>query len=186
MSLSERARTPRIGLAVCLALLASLTAGCTVKPLYSDMASTTGSLAGSDQRLASVAVKPETSRIGLEVRNQLIFLLNGGAAQPANPAYTLELGVFSQNDITAVVQQTKDTEPTAGSIIVTSAYRLTEAATGRIIASGRRSIASSYDIPRQEFAAIRAERDAQNRAARELAELMRHTVAQELDRLPSS
>ena len=41
------------------------------------------------------------------------------------------------------------------------------------------------DIPSQEFAALRAVRDAENRAARELAELLRLVVAQEL-RQPTS
>ncbi|MDP3897357.1 MAG: LPS assembly lipoprotein LptE [Mesorhizobium sp.] len=188
MSLPERrsrTSTPRAGLAFSLALVLLAGAGCTVRPLYSDAATTTGALAGPAERLSSVAVKPETTRHGLEVRNHLLFLLNGGAARTTTPTYTLELGVSSQNATTAVIQQTKDTEPTAGSIILTSTYRLTEIATGKSDAIGRRSISASFDVPRQEFAAMRAERDAQNRAARELAELLRHAVAQDLDRLPA-
>ena len=50
------------------------------------------------------------------------------------------------------------------------------------MSTGRRQIASSYDIPRQEFAAVRAERDAENRAARELAELLRLALAQDLEK----
>ena len=189
MSLPEptmRASFPRLGLAVGLSFAALAAAGCTVRPLYSDTSVTTGALAGSAQsRLSSIAVQPEATRFGLEVRNHLIFLLNGGAAQTAAPAYILHLGVTAQNTVTAVVQQTRDTEPTAGAITLTSAYRLTEIATGKVVGSGQRSISSAFDVPRQEFAAVRAERDAQNRAARELAELVRLAIAQELEKLPA-
>jgi LPS-assembly lipoprotein len=54
-----------------------------------------------------------------------------------------------------------------------------------VVASGTRQFVSSYDVPRQEFAALRAKRDAENRAARELAELIRLAVAQDLTRLPA-
>jgi len=50
------------------------------------------------------------------------------------------------------------------------------------VASGRRSISSSFDRPLQEFAAYRAQRDAEDRAARELADLLHLAVAQDLAR----
>jgi LPS-assembly lipoprotein len=39
---------------------------------------------------------------------------------------------------------------------------------------------SSYDISTQQFAAYRALRDAEDRAARELADLLRLAIAQDL------
>ncbi|TIR45334.1 MAG: hypothetical protein E5X53_37300, partial [Mesorhizobium sp.] len=71
-------------------------------------------------------------------------------------------------------------EPTAGTVTLTANYVLTDAKTGKTIATGRRSIASSYDRPRQEFATYRAQIDAENRAARELADLLRLSIAQDL------
>lgn len=186
MLLSERrwqGALSRRSLAVGLVLATLVASGCTVRPLYSDLGATTGALPSPAARLSSVSVRPESTRYGLEVRNHLIFLLNGGAAEPASPAYTLRLGVTSQIATTAIIQQTTDSEPTARSVTLTSTYSLVDNATGKIVAAGRRNISSSYDIPRQEFAALRAERDAQNRAARELAELLRHAVALDLERL---
>ena len=52
----------------------------------------------------------------------------------------------------------------------------------KVVASGRRQITSSYDVPRQEFAAYRARLDAENRAAREVAELLNLAIAQELSK----
>jgi LPS-assembly lipoprotein len=64
--------------------------------------------------------------------------------------------------------------------VLTSSYVLTKARTGEAVATGTRRISSSYDRSRQEFAALRAERDAENRAARELAELLRLAIAQDI------
>ena len=158
-------------------------AGCTVRPLYSDAALETGSLSGGEtmkSALASVAVKPASNRVELEVRNHLIFLLGGDGSMPAAPRYMVEQNVISATAGSALVQRTVESEPTARQVMVTAAYRLTEIETGKIIGSGRPSITASFDVPQQEFAALRAERDAQNRAAREVAELLRHSIARDL------
>jgi LPS-assembly lipoprotein len=55
-----------------------------------------------------------------------------------------------------------------------------------VVSNGDRQFSASYDVPRQEFAAVRAQRDAENRAARELAELLRLAIAQDLSRAPAS
>ncbi len=164
-----------------LAGLAVISA-CTVRPLYSTSGPQTGAVAPA--RLSAVTVKPATTRVGLEVRIHLIFLLNGGKGEPATAPYSIELSVFSVNSAGATIQITRDSEPTAGVVTATSNYSITDTKTGSVVASGKRSMVASYDIPRQEFAALRALRDAENRAARELAELLRIAIAQELERLP--
>ena len=184
MSLPEmNRRRVALGL-VALAGLAVMSA-CTARPLYSDAGLQTGALAGSAAR-PSILVKPATTRVGLEVRNHLVFLLTGGGDEPADAAYSFEPSVSSVSTDTATVQRTVDTEPTSGQVTVTASYRIIDNKTGEPVAAGRRSMVASYDIPRQEFAAMRALRDAENRAARELAEILRLTIAQELARLPST
>lgn len=168
-----------------LLALAGLVAvsACTVRPLYSTAGLQTGAV--TPNRLSSVIVKPATTRVGLEVRNHLIFLLNGGAGEPASAAYSVETAVNSVRSSGATIQRTRDSEPTAGVVTVSSNYSIIDNKTGNVVAAGKRSIPASYDIPRQEFAALRALRDAENRAARELAELLRIAIAQELERLPT-
>ena len=78
--------------------------------------------------------------------------------------------------------QTDEDEPTAGTVTLTASYVLTDAKTGVVIATGKRSIPSSFDKPTQEFASYRAQLDAENRAARELAEMVSLSVAQDLVR----
>jgi LPS-assembly lipoprotein len=158
-------------------LLAGL-AACTVQPLHG------GGPAGPvSSQLSAIHVSPVDTRQALEVRNHLIFLLGGGAGQPASPAWKLDLDVHSRVSETALIQIGKDNEPSAGTVILSANWRLRDAASGETVASGRRVAQASYDRMRQEFANVRAVRDAENRAARELAEMLRLALAQEVARL---
>lgn len=185
MSLPDQSRKSPVslsrGMAVA-ALVASamVVSACTVRPLYSDAPITPGSSVSTSATLRSIAVKPVDTRYAQEVRNHLIFGFNGGAGQPASPVYSLALGVTAVKTSAAIVQRVTEDEPSAGTMTLTSSYVLTEIKTGKVVARGKRTISSSYDIPRQGYAALRAEKDAQDRAARELAELLQLSIAQDL------
>ena len=177
----------RFAFAAALVAAAASASSCTVRPLYADAGLETGSLAGNPAGLShSVTVKPVETRVGLEVRNHLIFLLYGGRGQPVTADYSVDVGVTTSSTRVAVVQVTRDSEPTSAIVTAASLYKIVDNKTGKPVAAGKRAVSASYDIPRQEFAALRAERDAENRAARELAEILRHTIAQDLERLPAS
>jgi LPS-assembly lipoprotein len=168
-----------LGLLACIAVVSA----CTVRPLYSNAPATASGTASMAAELSSIAIKPVSTRYAQEVRNHLIFLLNGGAGQPPSPAYTLDLNVSRRVEVTTVNQVTTvDDEPTSSTVTMIASYSLKEARTGEVVASGRREIMSSFDVPRQEFAALRAQRDAENRSARELAELLRLSIAQDIAR----
>ena len=175
---SMRGKLRRLTIAAVLSAI-PLVAACTVQPLYYNPSSG-GVATGVTAELQSISIKPVETRYGQELRNHLIFLLNGGSGQPADARYSLALTVTAVDRSAAVVQRARENEPTAGTVTLTANYVLTENATGEVAATGRRQITSSYDVPRQEFAALRAERDAENRAARELAELLKLVLAQEL------
>ena len=162
---------------------AAVLPGCTVRPLYArnDMAGT--GLSGDSAEaagLADIGIAPVKTRDAQEVRNRLIFLLSGGAGQPANPQYTVTLNIFTLSQTAASVQIASDERATAAQIIMTSRYIINDNVTGKPLARGTRQMVSSYDVPRQDSAALRARRDAENRAARELAELLRLAIAQDL------
>lgn len=166
---------------VLMSLLLAGAVGCTVRPLYSDAALTPDGTTTS-AALSSVLIRPAKTREAQEVRNQLIFLFNGGQAQTSSPAYELDLGVVVSREISTISQTSSVNQPTSGAVIMFSNYTLFDAATQKPIASGSRQISSQYDIPDQEFAAYRAQRDAENRAARELAEVLKLAVAQNIVR----
>ena len=187
MSLPDRKRSP-LGAVLNAAALSSLmiamaaVSACTVRPLYSDASSQIAEGTGPVAGFSSIAIKPVETRHAQEVRNHLIFLLNGGAGQPADARYTLTLTITAVHESAAVVQVAEENEPSAGTVIVAAAYVLAETETGDTVAAGKRQISASYDVPRQEFAVLRARRDAEDRAARELAELLRLALAQDLSR----
>ncbi len=163
--------------------------GCTVRPLYST--DSTGTLRSEVSALQQIIIKPADTRPELEVRNHLIFLLNGGAGMPAEAPYSLELSVTSRTANAALVQLIADPtenegQPTAGVVHMKSNYVLTDVRTGDTIGKGQRSVAANFDQPRQEFAIARAERNAQDRAARELAELLRLALAQDMERIATT
>ena len=166
---------------------------CTVQPLYGGA---TASIAPGEPsaRVASIAVKeaPPRTAAGLEVamrpaqevRNHLIFGFNGGAGQPASPRYLMELEVVQRTSETATIQRSRyDNEPSAGAVRLTGSYRLVDPVTTEVVATGTRSATATFDRPVQLFAEARAERDAENRAARELAAFLQLAVMQDLARL---
>jgi LPS-assembly lipoprotein len=166
--------------------LALATSACTVRPLYmKDDPASAGASAGMAAELASIAVKPVTTRYAQLVRNELIFLLHGGAGETASPRYMLDLNVSSQrmSSATAPASSSDDVNvPTSAILTLTGTYTLTDATSTKVIASGTRNVTSSIDVPRQQYAALRAENDAQQRAARELAQLLRFAIAQDFVR----
>jgi LPS-assembly lipoprotein len=163
----------RQGLGISALALTLGLAGCQVRPLYA----TDG---GTDAALKSIAFSDADDRVELEVRNQLIFLAAGGAGEPGNPLYDVELNVKERN-VGVLVELSSD-QPRAGRIVLVADFTLKRRATGEVLKTGRRSTVALVDFSQQEFAKIRATRDAENRAARELAELIRADLASWLGR----
>jgi LPS-assembly lipoprotein len=173
--------------AVCLLAAGLLgVSACSVQPLYSDGPVANSAVTGSiGAELSTVSVKPATTRVGQEVRNRLLFLLYGGQAEPAAPRYTLTLAVTAISEASANIQVNTENEPTAAIETVRASYSLADSS-GTVVATGKRQFSASYDVPRQEFAALRARIDAENRAARELAELLRLAIAHDMARGPAT
>ena len=160
---------------VVLAALVAI-AGCTVQPLYSP--APTEGLTANAPVLASVAIDEVDTRVAQQVRNRLIFLLRGGAELSASPQYAAKLEVSEREQSVFRVQAPDGTTTiTARRLTVTGTITLTRKADGVVIAQETRSAAASFDNTRQEFANLRALRDAENRAAAELAEQLRVVVA---------
>ncbi|HTO31392.1 MAG TPA: LPS assembly lipoprotein LptE [Pararhizobium sp.] len=167
MSLSEKAQ--RSAWLLALGTVALL-AGCQVKPLYSD-----GPQGKAGTALASIEISEAGDRVEQLVRNDLIFLTSGGAGEPANAQYKLALNVTS--DVKGVLYDQESDTAGAGRLVVMADYNLTRSDTGETVRSGNRSAVALADFPEQEFAKVRATRDAEKRAAKELAEIIRADLA---------
>lgn len=157
-----------------LAGLCVLLAGCTVQPLY--QAPTEAAHAGP-ATLARVAVDDAPDRVTQQVRNQLLFLLRRGAAGDAQPDYQAELNVTSgAQDVFRVESPDGSTNVTSRRITLNGTLTLTAIADGTVLVRQTRSANASFENTRQEFANLRALRDAENRAASELAEQFRIVI----------
>lgn len=152
---------------------ALLLAGCQARPLYQDA---NGETRGA---LAAIAYSEATSRVGLETRNRLIFLTSGGK-EPIAPEYRVELEV--SGGVTGILLEEAADTPNAGRAAVVGTYTLKRISDDTVLKTGRRTGVALFDYPRQEYAKLRATRDAETRAARELAESIYADLAMALGR----
>lgn len=184
--MSSRRGTGGIGrfLAAGLALVsAGLQAGC-FQPVYGTYAAADATTAPSIRsNLAAIQVEEvdvpngtSEARLAVEIRNNLIFGLTGGAGQYA-PRYKLKMALSAQSQNVIVDITTARTDMEIQGIDAT--YTLTEISTGKIVLTGRAFARASYDIPGQEqrFARQRGQRDAENRSSAIVAEQIKSRLA---------
>jgi LPS-assembly lipoprotein len=162
---------------------AGLSAGC-FQPLYgTSAAEVPGAPPAVRTALASVEVMEidapngtAEARLGVEVRNALIFGLTGGAGQ-LPPAYRLKINLNGsrQNVIVDITTARPDMEIYG----IDTTYSLIEIASNKVVLTGRAFARQSYDIPgqQQRFARARGERDAQNRSSTIVAEQIKSRLA---------
>jgi len=160
--------------------LGALNAAC-FQPLYASRSVSGGTPLGT--QLAQVQVDhipapngtPE-SRIAVELQNALDFEMNGGGGL-ISPTHRLNLRM-------TVGRSSIITDITTGRVLseitgIDANFTLTELATGKAVMTGRTFTRVSSDYPgqQQRFARVRARLDAENRAAKVIAENVRTRVA---------
>jgi LPS-assembly lipoprotein len=123
--------------------------------------------------------KPNASRdarIGVEIRNALAFKLYG-TATGAPPLYSLVLR-FSTSRSSLMIDPTTAL-PSSENVGVDAQYNLIEIASNKSVMTGTTFSRVSYDMPgsMQRFARARAFRDAEDRAAQEIAEKIQTRLA---------
>jgi LPS-assembly lipoprotein len=160
--------------------LAGLTAGC-FQPLYGEKSAVGG--AGIGEKLSSVGVAPidapngtRLSRVGVEVRNNLMYGLTGGAGAPP-PNYKLDIRLTASR--MQVIVDITTARPEIQNYGIDATYTLTDIATGKKVVTGQAFSRVSYNIPgqQQRFAGDRGLRDAENRAAKEISDSIRSRLA---------
>lgn len=160
---------------------AGSTAAC-FQPMYASH-TPTGTPAVRDA-LSSIAVKqieapngtPE-ARIAVELRNQMLFDFTGGSGTNS-PTHELTIAMTSSRSsiIVDLTSQRPDTENFGIDVI----YTLRELSTGKAVVHSAAFTRVSYDNPgsgQQRFARIRGLRDAENRAAKTIADHIRNRLA---------
>ncbi len=146
--------------------IASLLGACGFHPLYA------GLNGGMDATLSSIYVEPIPDRVGYELRNTMIDLLDGPGTS-SGASYRLKLalsentqGIALQND--ATITRYNDT--------LTVTYELTDMA-GRVVTKGTETGLSAYNVlpssSNANYGTLAAQQDADKRAAQDIAERIR-------------
>lgn len=157
---------------VAVAALAALTAGC-FQPMYAER---TDGTPGLREKLMGVEIPPvdkpnasREARVQVEVRNALAFKLYG-TATGMPPTHRLVLR-FTTSRQSLIVDATTGL-PSSENYGIDAQYNLIEIATNKSVMTGTTFSRLSYDMPGsyQRFARTRAYRDAEDRAANEIAE----------------
>ena len=163
---------------VAVVALAALTAGC-FQPMYAEHADGTG----LRDKLMTVELPPvdkpnasREARVGVAIRNSLAFKLYGNATG-APPLYKLVLKFSSGRS--SLMVDTNTGLPTSENYNLDVQFNLVEIATDKSVMTGSTFSHVSYDIPGsyQRFARARAFRDAEDRAAEEIAEHIQTRLA---------
>ncbi|NJL07867.1 MAG: hypothetical protein HC900_06080 [Methylacidiphilales bacterium] len=172
MSSPDRGFSPRRSFRAALAALGiSLALGGCFTPLYAERTPGTG----VQSQLLNVNVKTIGGRVGMEVRNALIFELAGGAGNPSGAPYQLEATLTESTQSMTVDPMTG--RATVEIISITATYRLRDAANDTVLLKDTAFGQASIERGSQVFARDRAKRDAENRAAKLLAEQIHARLA---------
>jgi LPS-assembly lipoprotein len=162
-----------------VAALAALTAGC-FQPMYAEHSDGTP---GLRDKLLGVELPPidkpnasRDARIGVEIRNALAFKLYGDAAG-TSPTHRLVIRFTSSRS--SLMVDTGTGLPTSENFGIDAQYNLIEVATNKSVMTGTTFSRVSYDLPGtyQRFARARAFRDAEDRAAQEIADHIQTRLA---------
>lgn len=159
--------------------LALLVAGCGFRPLYLDNAAAPAGAPAKDasigRELASVSIQLGTSREAILLRNNLIFALTGGGDETATPLYRLDYSLVKSAAPFTV--EAGSGRQSAAYVTIQVSYFLIRLADNETVFRGRAIGRASFDKPTQRFAAIRAERDGEDRAVGDASDAIRNALA---------
>ena len=170
-------RTWRYGTgAIALLTCVLLAGGCGFRPVYG-----TGPQGETASALVSIDVEPIADRVGQILHNHLLELLNP-RGKPDRPRYRLSVSLKESIERIAF---RKTEVATRANLWLRASFVLHGAEDQRVL-DGLRAVVSSFNILQSDYATLAAERDARERAARQLAEELRVLLAARLTVFDSS
>src|SRR5438270_12736751 len=165
---------------IAVAALAALTAGC-FQPMYAEHSDGTP---GLREKLMGIELPPidkpnasRDARLGVEIRNALAFKLYGNATGMP-PTHRLVIRFTTTRSSLMVDPATA--LPTSENYGIDAQYNLIEIVSNKSVMTGTTFSRVSYDMPGQQmqrFARQRAYRDAEDRAAQEIADNIQTRLA---------
>ena len=177
----ERAADRRLLLRLLGVGAAGITLGGCFQPLYGERSFSSATSIGPALAAVDIAQidAPNGSaeaRVAVELRNQLIFNLTGGAAPPP---HTHRLVIKMSAQRLSVIVDIHSGRPDVEDYGLSVNYTLMDMKTGKNLFSSDTFVRVSYDIPGQEqrFARARGLRDSENRAAKQIADSIKARLA---------
>ena len=179
--MSSRDRVMHAGRRFALTMLLALGLGGCFQPLYGERSVIGGPglrdvLSAVDIAPVKVSTPKADARLGVELRDKLLFEMTGGTGSIA-PTHRLTINLSSTR--LSVVVDVTTARPELENFGLNAVYTLTEIASGKTVVTDSTFSRVSYDIPgqQQRFAKQRALRDAENRAVGVIAEHIRSRLA---------
>lgn len=155
---------------------AALSGGC-FQPLYAE--STASSVGGSVRSaLRDVEIDDIKGLTGHYLRNELVFELDGGGENAAPKR--LKLAGAVSDTIQVVSIDAANSRADTGVLVASADWSVTNIASGKVVSQGKNIVRVPYERSVQRFSTVRAARDAQIRAAKSLATLIRGQLAADL------
>lgn len=130
---------------------------------------------GSDTayELAAVEIDLIPGRVGQQIRNELIFLFTGGN-RAETPNYKLD--VVYRSSVLGVLY--KRTDDAAGQIFsIDATYTLRDRTGKTVLTTGNSHARAGFDKLNSTYTNIRAQRDAEDRAAKDIARDLNTRIA---------
>lgn len=156
--------------------MAALTGGC-LQPLYAE--NTTSVTGGSIKNAMKEIDVPEIKGlIGHYLRNELVFELDGGGEPDRTKRLKFDARIAEGLEVVTVDYANGRAD--SAILVATATWTLTEIGSGKVVSKGTSMVRAPYERSSQRFATVRAARDAQIRAAKNLATLIRGQMAADL------
>lgn len=134
------------------------------RPLYG---STGLGGAAADQKLAKVAINTIPGRVGQQIRNELIFQATGGAGEVQDPELRLEVAIRESVTSTLVMV---DGDSGGQVYNIEAKFQLVRISDKSVVLSGMSYGRASFERNKSIFSNVRAREDAEDRAAKTVAE----------------
>lgn len=125
------------------------------------------------EKLAQVEMAPIPGRVGQRIRNELIFQATGGGNAPA-PAYRLEVAI-SEGKTSTLIRQDGDAQSAIYSI--DASFQLIRIADKSVVLKGKSFGQATYERFTSIYSNVRAEKDAEDRAAKTVGEELKSRLA---------
>ncbi|MBK8007635.1 MAG: hypothetical protein IPK23_03705 [Rhizobiales bacterium] len=159
--------------AAAILVLAGALGGC-FQPMYGQ-STLFGAGAKLRDELRQVEILEIQGRVGQEIRNDLIFELTGGQGNPVGAPYKLAMTITSGSQTPLV--DVSSGRATSETVTLDVTYRVLDVSNDKVVLSEKAIARISIDRSQQRYASLRAIRDAQNRAAKLVAEQIRSRLA---------